>query len=111
MHRGFTSRRIAALLTATLVAMLVVVVGGSAQASTDTASVGSSHQSSTVPVARTVHSAAAQHAATYPHLDLTTAPSTSAAPTLVRSLAALTKADASDGQRLVARIGRAPPAL
>jgi len=108
------ARRTAAALTAALVAVLLVTFGGPTRVSTQRATVsGVSHAGSAVKAARTQHvSLAATHHQAPLHLDLTsTPPSVASDVRPSASLAAAGTVVVRTDRDLVARTGRAPPAL
>lgn len=111
MPRGQTSRRIAALLTAAMVAMLLVATGGSARAATGhRTSVSSSHTVTAGPAARTSHAAAGKSTGQHVGLDLTTAPEPYALPVPQETYRAPAAVQARDGRDLTTPTGRGPPA-
>ncbi len=114
MFRGPAARRIAAALTAALVAVLLVTFGGPARANAQRTTVGNpSHAGSAAKAARTPPALLAAHHQQAPqHLDLVSTPPT-ATPDPRPAAAVATPATlvVRTGSDLVTPTGRAPPAL
>ena len=111
MPRVSTSRRIAALLTAALVSVLLVAVGGAARSTPHRTTVGSGHVATASPAARATHAAPGQHVQQHLHLDLALAPADVSSPTDARTPAVEALPDPRIDRDLVTPTGRAPPAL
>ncbi len=108
------ARRIAAALTAALVAVLLVTFGGPTRSPAQRLTVSGTSQAGTaVKAARVQHAMPpAHHHQTPLHLDLATTPPSAAAAVRAAGAIAATQTDVvRTGRELVTPTGRAPPAL
>ncbi len=108
------ARRIAAALTAALVAVLLVTFGGPTRAPAQRLTVsGTSHAGTAAKAARIQHAVPPAHHQQAPlHLDLATTPPSAASDVRATGTIAAAEADVvRTGSDLVTPTGRAPPAL
>lgn len=108
------ARRIAAALTAALIAVLLVTYGGPSRASAQRLTVaGTSHAGSAAKATRVPHAVVPAHHLQAPlQLDLATTPPSEAPDVRVTVAVAAAETDVvRTGRDLVSPTGRAPPAL
>jgi hypothetical protein len=113
MVRGTTQQRIAGALTAVLVAVLLVTVGGATRLTSHRATAGSGQLAAAPHPGGTQHlTTSSGHQQTPLHLDLASTPPISTVSTSgARAAVDAVTTDVHPGRDLAAPNGRAPPAL